>query len=347
MLRTNTDTLGIITEQIKFITMKKLLKSALFSSLVAAGSFGAVNGASAAIFSEDSLNQLSFNVIYDIENLQYERVTGFSSIPDNPDNPFDLVAKGLDLLPGGGPGVRTTDAPNIEFLPGSPTAELSIAGTGNLSGGLDGFEICNTGTLNSTNCTPAEIRDFTLDSSVGSNPLLTDPANIVSSFITIQGSDDALGLAYDLTLDKNTIDTAIPGDSIIQFTGTGDEGQLCSFNPGQEGCDALVDFAAKGKLTVTGLPDDTTMFPDFDMVSVGDTFHVEYFYSGTGLFVDGANSTSCGPNNGDMCNIEFQSTSGSGNLRVVIKDVPEPGTILGLLAVGGLGLGLKRKQVKK
>jgi hypothetical protein len=314
----------------------KTFKIGLVAPIAAAGIFGFSGAASAAIFSGDSINQLNFNLNFDINNLQYQRV---GNLPGLPPNPSGLIIKGVGL----GVGVRTVDAPRIDFLPpvgnGTPSP-INISGSVNVSGGLPGFEICNSGGGNSTTCTPATINDFVVDSSVGSIPLPPGGA-IVSPFITVNGATPAaLGLTYLFELDKNSLDTSIPGNSIIQFAGNNG---TCVSNPGQAGCEAFIDFFAKGKLTITGIPNDPA-FAD----QLGKTYAVTYSYAGPRLAVDAANSTSCGAAIGSMCSIEFLPTAGAGNLRVTVA-VPEPGSVGGLMALGALGsFGiLKRKKLSK
>lgn len=335
----------------------RLLSLTLAVPLAAAGALSISSAASAAIFGP-GLNQLNFGVSFDLQNLNYQR---FAPGLPGLSNPTDLILKGAGLQnPTAAPGTQlgttgtgngtnipgpANDSAIVDFLTGDPSAPIGIS-TVNVGG--VGFTICNVGGFTSTTCTPASISDFIINTSVASinkAAILMAGQGIVNPFITVLGAGAAAGLNYSFELDKTTIDTSIPGQSILQFAGTPTTGSTpCAVNPGQAGCEGFIDFFAKGKLTILGIPAD----PEF-AGELGKVYDVSYSYAGPRLAVDAANSTSCGPNPGDMCRIEFIQTTGAGNIRATITPVPEPGTVGALLGLGVIGSfgALKRKKLGK
>jgi hypothetical protein len=300
----------------------KLLGLALALPLAAAGALSASSSASAAFLNPPpDLNQLSFNLSFDVTGLQYERVA-VGAVP----NPVNLNILGFNLGLG----------PTIDFNPQT----LLISPTANTGGSI--FAVCNdaTPTLGTSDECSGTILDFAVVGPSGT-------PNNLPNFITLTGTPatDAAGLNYQMDLDIGSIRSTVPGEGVLVWSANPGGPADCAVNPGQTGCIASIRFLADGVVRVIGAP---TGFES----EVGNTYAIRYGYSGPPLTVDttpGSLTTSCGAAVGSTCRIEFFPTTGSGNLIATAISVPEPGNAGALLALGFVGFlgALKRKKLGK
>lgn len=113
--------------------MKKLLKYGFFTTIASTGALSLSTAASAAVLFGNPPNQLSFNFLFNLEDL-------------------DLVRDGGGVLN------AVLPTPSVVFQGGL----LEIAGNGNLG---DPFTPCNTGTITSLECS-GTIQDFTVATGV-------------------------------------------------------------------------------------------------------------------------------------------------------------------------------------
>lgn len=301
----------------------KFLKTVFTSSVFASSAFIVQSNAASAAFLNTTddvppFNQLSIGVNFDVSDLDLIRLTPGSGL----ENPEDLLIPGYGTA-GNGPGINFT--PN----------DINVSGTANIGG--EAFTVCNTGTTNSGTC-EGMITNFIADA-------FTD----YPTFITVTGVAPVSDLDYNFSLDGSSITNPItPTEGIISFTDDalpgGPTSAQCIVDPGQGGCAGLINFFAKGTLTVNGVADGS----GFDS-EVGQTYPVSYSYSGPRILVNGPTTTSCGTTPGDLCSLNFDLTTGAGNLLVQIEageTTPEhnsPVALLGLGIISAIGM-LNRKK---
>lgn len=243
---------------------------------------------------------------------------------------FGVVANIQDLVFADTP----TIAPFFDFQPppnapgGNNPADTNIAGLGNISQDPTGFSSCNTGSLNSGTCN-GTIRDFTAiqpgnDAGIAG----TGGANSFLS-ITNPGPVGPATSTWNFSLLTSTIEN--PNDDTASvFTPIPEvlpSGFVCGPGSLAVGCSLSLDFTAEGKV--------------FD-TATEELAYVTYFYAVTGITIDTVTSTP----DGDI--FTTSTFAQAGNLRVEVKNVPEPGTVSSLLAMGMVAsFGFLRQKSRK
>lgn len=303
------------------------LAVALPVAAVTATSFS--SAASAVTFTAG--DALSFGIVADIQNIS-------------------LVTSG----PGPFPDVFVNFQPDVPAFGSLAPANVSGVSFSNISTDAAGFRSCNTGGLNSTSCIadPANgpdslgnlggIRDFTIDSNAPfTDDTTVNGTNGFDSFLVIQndgsgpapiegGPTPGAASNWYFSLLTTTLENPDPSRSSLftRLPGTSDDGSNClagsTTGASLLGCELELDFTASGKVLDT---------------ATNELAHVNYFYAVTGIELDSVNPDGT-----------FNTTSfaNAGNLRVAVKDVPEPGTVSSLLALGMVGsFGFLRQKSRK
>lgn len=295
--------------------LKKITGILGLPAIISTGILGFSQSATAVTFTKG--DALSFGVAAQIENITIP--------PQGSPVPIFIDFQPPDNVPGG-----------------NTPSDTTITGVGNISAMPEGFASCNTGGLVSAACTlGSNVRDFNVDVDVASPPLTKDTGVMgldgTNSFLTVVNDGSLVPSAastWYFGLDTTTIvNPSGPGvlNPITFLPGSSDGGNDClALVAGDEatGCDLAIDFEAFGQVRDT---------------ATGQIELVKYFYAVTGLEIAGGLGTNAAP--------YFTTTfAQAGNLRVEMAEtVPEPGSVVALLALGSVGSieFLRRKKANK